>query len=515
LVHNNTTTPAAKVTPIPVSTPNKVVVALPDHVLAKKSKALVKRNTSTSLASSKPYQPSKKKRLKNKSSEARSSALVLEQTIDSEDTDILDFCTDLENSLEGNEGTSLRAAFAPSLQIRSPTCWPYVTTSDPSHVGTSGTACASTSGLGLVRKGWGISYALPDIDLTFFPLAPGPYFMPYPFEGDSSPKYTQQQRALDRTIILVKLKRTKSLPSLDLLNRMNVLTALLASHELHFEISTLEEKYDKLADAEFATARSSDELALTDAKLSDQALVVRDLHNELALERSKSQEYRDATADVKDRLNSLRGEVTDFIGSGFESLVRRLLSSNEFYFSLACIAYLGITFGVKRGLRMGHIDAGFAKAAKNVSNYVVGAEAEFNKAVADLPSIKFPFLAKIAENANLSSTLGSFPPEPLDTTHAKFMTRINKLLTMRQTIDSLLFKTINEMTNQSFDSEIFYPEERIKELELRTQRRNNFEEELFRNSFPTEKELAYHKELLAEAQPPFSTLKPKIRRGDP
>ncbi|GKF10704.1 hypothetical protein Tco_0048630, partial [Tanacetum coccineum] len=78
---------------------------------------------------------------------------------------------------------------------------------------------------------------------------------------------------------------------------------------------------------------------------------------------------------------------------------------------------------------------------------------------------------------------------------------------MRQTIDSL--------TNQSSDSKIFYPEERIKELELRTQQRNNFEEELFRNSFPTEIELAYNMELLGEPQPPFSTLEPKIRRGDP
>ncbi|GJZ97963.1 hypothetical protein Tco_0670416 [Tanacetum coccineum] len=119
------------------------------------------------------------------------------------------------------------------------------------------------------------------------------------------------------------------------------------------------------------------------------------------------------------------------------------------------------------------------------------------------------------ENANPSSTLGPFPQEPLDTTHAKFTARINKLLTMRQTIDSLIFKTISEMTNQSSDSKIFYSEERIKELELRTQRRNNFGKELFRNSFLTEKELAYHKELLGEPQPPFSTLEPKIWRGDP
>ncbi|GJT48032.1 hypothetical protein Tco_0974189 [Tanacetum coccineum] len=83
------------------------------------------------------------------------------------------------------------------------------------------------------------------------------------------------------------------------------------------------------------------------------------------------------------------------------------------------------------------------------------------------------------ENANPSSTLGPSSQEPSVTTHAKFTARINKL------------------------------------LQMRTQRRNNFEEELFKDRFPTEKELAYHKELLGEPQPPFSTLKPMIRKGDP
>ncbi|GJS96259.1 hypothetical protein Tco_0803227 [Tanacetum coccineum] len=107
------------------------------------------------------------------------------------------------------------------------------------------------------------------------------------------------------------------------------------------------------------------------------------------------------------------------------------------------------------------------------------------------------------ENVNPSSTLGSFSLELSVTTHTKFTARINKHLKMRQTIDSLLLKTINELTNQSFDSETFCPEERIKELELRMQRRNNFEEKLFKDRFPTEEELAYHKELLGEPQPPF------------
>nr|GEV44291.1 protein kinase-like domain, concanavalin A-like lectin/glucanase domain protein [Tanacetum cinerariifolium] len=118
------------------------------------------------------------------------------------------------------------------------------------------------------------------------------------------------------------------------------------------------------------------------------------------------------------------------------------------------------------------------------------------------------------ENVNPSSTLGSLSQEPSVTTHAKFMARRYKLLEMRQTIDSLLFKTINESTNQSSDSEIFCPKERIKELKLRTQQRNNFEDELFKDRFPIEKELAYHKELLGEPQPPFLTLEPKIKRED-
>ncbi|GJY81120.1 hypothetical protein Tco_0493871 [Tanacetum coccineum] len=203
---------------------------------------------------------------------------------------------------------------------------------------------------------------------------------------------------------------------------MNVLTAFLASHgiemnshytalvaskarsreklkhkvecisELRSEISTLEEKYDKLADAEFAAARSSDELAQTDAKLSDQTLVIRDLQNELAFERSKSQEYKDAAADAEDHLNSLRGEVTNFVGSEFESLIHKLLSSDEFNFALARIAYLGITSGVERDLRM----------------------VEFNKAVTDLPSIKFPFLAKIAEaSEGALSKISNIQPDKL------------------------------------------------------------------------------------------------------
>ncbi|GKE89368.1 hypothetical protein Tco_1566843, partial [Tanacetum coccineum] len=46
-------------------------------------------------------------------------------------------------------------------------------------------------------------------------------------------------------------------------------------------------------------------------------------------------------------------------------------------------------------------------------------------------------------------------------------------------------------------------------------RRNDIEEEFFKDMFPTEEELAYHKGMLGQPCPPFSTLGPKIRRCDP
>ncbi|GJV19934.1 hypothetical protein Tco_1368954 [Tanacetum coccineum] len=54
-----------------------------------------------------------------------------------------------------------------------------------------------------------------------------------------------------------------------------------------------------------------------------------------------------------DAVDGLREEVTQFVGSGVESLVRKLLSSDEFHVALAHVASLGINYGVERGLRMG------------------------------------------------------------------------------------------------------------------------------------------------------------------
>ncbi|GKB35122.1 hypothetical protein Tco_0880064 [Tanacetum coccineum] len=258
------------------------------------------------------------------------------------------------------------------------------------------------------------------------------------------------RKALDQTITPAELRRTESLISLDLLNCFNVLSALLVAYGaelnscytslvtsrnrlqekfdqkagyvkiLRSEVTTLDgelermqKDYDalgqenrelrsqkdvasdkvkelqtELTDARVASIGLSEELSKTDAKLSNQALVVRDLQNQLALEKAKSQGYKDV-------VDGLRDEVTWFIGSGVESLVRKLLSSVEFHVAHAYVASLGINYGIERGLRMGRTDVEFEVASQKVSNFHVGAKADFDKALVDFPSTSFPFLGKI------------------------------------------------------------------------------------------------------------------------
>nr|GFB19516.1 hypothetical protein [Tanacetum cinerariifolium] len=92
-----------------------------------------------------------------------------------------------------------------------------------------------------------------------------------------------------------------------------------------------------------------------------------------------------------------KSEVTRFVVSVINCIVRRFLSSDEFN---APHSALSITSEVERGLRMGHTDVEFEEATHKVSNFSIGVEAEFNKAVATLPSTNFPFLTKIAEAAD-------------------------------------------------------------------------------------------------------------------
>ncbi|GKE10579.1 gypsy type transposase [Tanacetum coccineum] len=63
--------------------------------------------------------------------------------------------------------------------------------------------------------------------------------------------------------------------------------------------------------------------------------------------------------------------------------------------ALAHVTSLGINYGVERGLRMGRTGAKFEVAAQKVSNFHIGAKADFDKAFVDFPTTPFPFLGKI------------------------------------------------------------------------------------------------------------------------
>ncbi|GJY66159.1 hypothetical protein Tco_0468397, partial [Tanacetum coccineum] len=144
---------------------------------------------------------------------------------------------------------------------------------------------------------------------------------------------------------------------------------------------------------------------------------VRKLRGQL----TEADEYRNAATTTEHCFDDLRSEVAHFVGFDVDSLVRRLLSSDEFNVTLSPILSLAITFGVERGLRMGRTDAEFEKTSQNISNFFLGAKAEFNKVVAALPSAYFPFLAKIAEVASSSlpevATFGrTFTPKEYELT---------------------------------------------------------------------------------------------------
>nr|GEU61556.1 hypothetical protein [Tanacetum cinerariifolium] len=353
---------------------------------------------------------------------------------------------ELKDSMERDEGTSIRAASVPTPRLGKRLGPPLLVTvtsiSGPLHVGTS--AYASTSGRslalggsvagGFVRKSgakdtWhqmdpldALAYSTlsrdaeydevpeddfytatrgEEIKLTLFPLAPGPitclihtkvslllYILKRNGTGLMHQKvisynslYTdlvasrvRLQEKLDRKKGDVKLLRSE-VTSLE--NKLEKLqrdydTLGQENRDLHsqrdvasFEVKKLQ---SQLADARGVSVGLTDELAHTDAKLSEQALNVRDLQNELASKRSRSQGYMDAA-------DELRVEITQFIGSSVEGLVQRLLLSDEFHAALTHVASL---------------------AAQKVSNFHIGAKADFNKALVAFPTTMFPFLGNVA-----------------------------------------------------------------------------------------------------------------------
>nr|GEX18350.1 hypothetical protein [Tanacetum cinerariifolium] len=124
------------------------------------------------------------------------------------------------------------------------------------------------------------------------------------------------------------------------------------------DASSAESTYSQLTNAKTTSVSLSEELTRIDAKLSKQTLT--------------------------------------FVGTTVESLVRKLLSSDEFHVTLARVASLGINYGAGKGLRMGRTDVEFVAAIQKVFNFYVGSKDDFDNALDDFPTTLFPFLSKIA-----------------------------------------------------------------------------------------------------------------------
>nr|GFA61132.1 hypothetical protein [Tanacetum cinerariifolium] len=310
-VQNHTTAPATKGTLVPLLTLGEIAGAQPNPKLAKKTKSLIKRKAAAPLVG--PFEP---------------------------------------GTLDGNEGTSSRASSAPPLRLGKRLGSPPNVAYDFSSSHATIQKGAFVVGSSRKARADVIRRQLDLMDMLAY----------------SARVCDQDYDHIPEDHFATALKRTESLFSVQLSHRMNVLTALLVSYgvemnsqnkELHSLGYVSSEEVRKLkaqlSDAKVAYVRSLDELVRTDAKLSDQALIVRDLQNDLAFE------------------------------------------SDVFNAALACVLTFSITFGVERGLRMKRIDAQFEEALQNVSNLFLGAETEFNKFVVDIPSVKFPFLAKISK----------------------------------------------------------------------------------------------------------------------
>nr|GEV61842.1 hypothetical protein [Tanacetum cinerariifolium] len=196
------------------------------------------------------------------------------------------------------------------------------------------------------------------------------------------------RKALDRTITSTELKRTESLLPLEFSIHVNVLSALLVSHgyELNSSYANLvsskahlQEKFDKKK-GDVMLLRS--EVTSLDRAASEE---VRKLQSQLTNAKTTS-------TGLSEELTQTDVKISE---QALTSLVRKLLSSDEFHAALAHVVSLGINYAVERGLRIGRTNVEFKAAVQKVSNFHVGAKADFDKALDDFPTTPFPFLSKI------------------------------------------------------------------------------------------------------------------------
>ncbi|GKB79811.1 hypothetical protein Tco_0946706, partial [Tanacetum coccineum] len=410
-VPSHTTAPTAEGALIPLPTPNEVAPAQPDPRLARKSKGPLQVRVRSALATvSEPTQPSKKRRLKKRVSKAGSSAPELGQAKGLNKADITDFCAELEDSMERNEGTSIRAALVPtprlSKRLGPPPTMNVTSVSGPAHVGTS--AHASTSGRSLALRGsvaggfvgkskvedmrrqmdlldalarsalsrdaeydeiqeddFGTATRGEKIKLTLFLLAPGPCHMPYPYKCISSPLYTKEEwdgpHAPERNILCKDIFKDPDVcrKALDQtitpaeLRRTESLLPLELSNRVNVLSGLLVSHGYDLNSCYTDLVASKVRLQEKFDRKNGDVKLLRSEVTSLEKKLKKVQRDCDALGQENKDLHSHRDvaseEVLTVRDLHNELASERLLSSDEFHSALVHVASLGINYGVERG----------------------------------------------------------------------------------------------------------------------------------------------------------------------
>ncbi|GKB25178.1 hypothetical protein Tco_0864579, partial [Tanacetum coccineum] len=252
---------------------------VPLHTTAPTSKdAIIMLPTPDEIVASLPDSPS-------------STASELDQAEGADEADLANLCTEIEDSLERDKAPASTSGHSLSLRGMMCCCWwshweirgldgeVMRRQMDPLDFFARSALARDAEYDQILNDDFGTATRGEEIDLTLFPLAPGPYHMPYPYEGVSYPLYTREEwngrhalegnilckdifkdpgvcrKALDQTITSAELRRTESLLPLELSNRVNVLSVLLVSHgyELNSRYANLvsskahlQEKFNKL-----------------------------------------------------------------------------------------------------------------------------------------------------------------------------------------------------------------------------------------------------------------------------
>nr|GEU98988.1 hypothetical protein [Tanacetum cinerariifolium] len=359
---------------IPLRTPDEIAASLLDPRLTKKSKGPSQARVRSALA----------------------------EGVD--EVGLIDFYVEIENNLERDEGTSSRATSIPTPRLgKRLGALPFVadvSTSGPSYGGIL--VHASTSGHGLSLRGAIVSgYTRKSEDEVL--------------RRQVDPLDSLAHTALARDVEC--LICMKVLPPLHILEKSGMAvmhrSTLLVSHGAQLNShytglvlarNRLQEKFDRKAgyvkvlysevtnlDGKLKRMQKNCDALVQEngmlrsqkddasVKLKELQTKLTDARNQLALEKGKSQIYKDA-------MDGLRDEVTQFIGSGVRSLVRK-------------------------GLCMGRTDVEFEAVVQKVSNFHVGAKADFDKALVDFPTTPFPYLNKIdaASGGTLFEVTQVFP----------------------------------------------------------------------------------------------------------